>query len=233
MSVGKRIYLKRNLPDLNLVRDLEQYPTANLADVMNRNVAMHPRIKLISKPNKKVISGIALTVKTRAGDNLALHAALNIAKENDILIVSNESDDSRAVMGEIMINYLKYVKKATAVVIDGPIRDIDVLKNIDFPIYATGSCPGGPYKDGPGEVNTPISAGNIIINPGDAIVLDSDGVIVVPKEDIRNVLISVKTYAENDSLKTKLAKEGKQDRTWVDNLLKNKEFEIIDDIYKY
>ena len=79
--------------------------------------------------------GPALTVKARGGDNLALHAALNMAQEGDVLVVSNEGDNTRALMGEIMMAYLRYTKKVAGIVLDGPIRDIDEIGKWDFPVY--------------------------------------------------------------------------------------------------
>ncbi len=111
MSVGKRIYLKRELPDPEIVNQFKAIPASNTADVMGRSCAMNPRIRLVSKPKAQMMAGPAYTVKGRAGDNLALHAALNLCGEGDVLVVSNEEDNTRALMGEVMMAYLKYTKK--------------------------------------------------------------------------------------------------------------------------
>ena len=102
---------------------------------MNRNNAMNPRIKLVSKPKTRIMVGPAFTVKCRAGDNLVLHAALNFCNEGDVLVVSNEEDNTRALIGENMMAYLKYVKKAAGIILDGPIRDIHEIGKWDFPVY--------------------------------------------------------------------------------------------------
>ena len=111
MSVGKRIYLKREMPDPEIMAQFKSIPASNTADVMGRSCAMNPRIKLVSQPKDQMMVGPAYTVKGRAGDNLALHAALNLCQEGDVLVVSNEEDDTRALMGEVMMAYLKYTKK--------------------------------------------------------------------------------------------------------------------------
>lgn len=111
MSVGKRIYLKRELPDPEIVNQFKAIPASNTADVMGRSCAMNPRIRLASKPKAQMMAGPAYTVKGRAGDNLALHAALNLCGEGDVLVVSNDEDNTRALMGEVMMAYLKYTKK--------------------------------------------------------------------------------------------------------------------------
>ena len=231
MPVGKRIYLKREMPDASLVEQFKDIPASNIADCMERNCAMHPRIHLVSKP-KTYMSGPAFTVKGRAGDNLALHAALNFCHEGDVIVVSNEGDDTRSLMGVVMMTYLYQYKKIAGIVLDGPIRDIDEIGEWDFPVYCTGTTPGGPYKEGPGEINVPVSCGNISVNPGDIIVGDPDGVICIPRKDAPEILEAAKKFKENDQKKQKLSETGSADRSWVEKSLEAKGFEIINDIYR-
>ncbi|MDQ1215120.1 regulator of RNase E activity RraA [Pantoea anthophila] len=155
MSIGNRIFTQRPAFDVALLEPYQQLPVANIADTMNRIAVLGNGIRRISSPVKPVMAGYAITVKARAGDNLMLHAALDMATENDVIVVSNEGDRSRALMGEIMIAYAHYDRKIAGIVLDGPVRDIDALSVLDFPIFATGSNPAGPFKEGPGEVNTP------------------------------------------------------------------------------
>lgn len=230
MPVGKRIYLKRNMPDKGLMEEFAKLPASNVADCMERNCAMNPRIKLVSRA-KESVCGPALTVKCRAGDNLALHAALTFCSEGDVLVVSNEEDTTRALIGEVMMSFLVYMKKVAAIVIDGPIRDMDALSGWDFPIYCTGSTPGGPYKEGPGEVNVPVSCGGISVNPGDIILADRDGVIVIPPRDAGDILEKANQYHKKDKAKAEAAKKGKANRSWVARCLEEKGFEIIDEVY--
>jgi len=232
MSVGKRIFMKREMPDPTIISQFKSIPASNTADVMGRSCAMHPRIRLVSSPAAQMMVGPAYTVKARAGDNLALHAALNFCQEGDVLVVSNEGDDSRALMGEVMMAYLKYTKKVAGIVLDGPIRDIDEIGKWDFPVYCTGTTPGGPYKEGPGEINVPIACGNVSVNPGDIILGDPDGVIVIPRKDAAQVLEDAKAFQAADEVKLQAAKGGTAKRGWVDKLLEEKGFEIVDDIYQ-
>ncbi len=231
MTVGSRIYLKKCEDGLALAGEFAKIPTANIADTMGRSCALHPRIKLYSAPQQPVTAGIALTVKTRGGDNLLIHAALDMAKEGDVIIVSNEGGvDNRSLMGEIMFTYASY-KKLTGLVLDGPIRDVDAAKQMALPIYATGTTPGGPYKEGPGEVNVPISCGGISVNPGDIVVMDSDGVIIIPLKDAPEVLAAAQKLQANDEAKVIAAGNGTAKREWVGKNLAAKEIEIIDDMY--
>ncbi|WP_238915684.1 RraA family protein [Clostridium sp. YIM B02555] len=231
MPVGNRIFLKRELPDKELVKAFSEIPAANVADAMGRLCALHSDIKLMSSPTKSMC-GVALTVKARPGDNLALHKALNMAEEGDVIVFSNEGDRSQSIMGEIMYKYLSDFKKIEGIVIDGPIRDIDTISKYIMPIYATGTTPGGPYKEGPGEVNVPIACGRIAVNPGDIILGDADGVIVIPKNDAAQILEKAKTIAAGDAAKVAASASGTVNRQWVDKLLEEKGFEIIDEVYR-
>lgn len=232
MAIGKRIYTKREMPDLEVMNEFKKIPASNTADVMGRSGAMNPRVRLVSSPKAQMLVGPAYTVKCRAGDNLALHAALNMCHEGDVLVVSNEEDNTRALMGEVMMAYLRYTKKIAGIIIDGPIRDIDEIGKWDFPVYATGTTPGGPYKEGPGEINVPISCGGVSVHPGDIILADPDGVIVIPRKDAAVVLEDAKKFQAADETKLAAAKDGSANREWVHNLLENKGFEIIEDVYQ-
>ena len=232
MSVGKRIYLKREMPDPEIMAQFKTIPASNTADVMSRSCAMNPRIRLVSQPKDQMMVGPAYTVKGRAGDNLTLHAALNLCQEGDVLVVSNEEDTTRALMGEVMMAYLRYTKKIVGIVLDGPIRDIDEIGQWDFPVYCTGTTPGGPYKEGPGEINVPISCGGISVAPGDIILADPDGIIVIPRKDAAVILEEAKKFQAADEKKLAAAKAGTADRSWVDRALAEKGYEIIDDVYR-
>ena len=220
------------MPDAEVMAQFKNIPASNTGDVMGRSCAMNPRIKLVSQPVDQMMVGPALTVKCRAGDNLTLHAALNICQEGDVLVVSNEEDDTRALMGEIMMAYLRYTKKVAGIILDGPIRDIDEIGKWDFPVYCTGTTPGGPYKEGPGEVNVPIACGGISVNPGDIILADPDGVIVIPRQDAPEILEAAKEFQAADESKLLAAKNGTAKRAWVERTLEEKGYEIIDDVYR-
>ena len=232
MPVGKRIYLRREMPDPEIMRQFKTIPASNTADVMSRNCAMNPRIRLVSSPKEQMMIGPAFTVKGRAGDNLLLHAALNFCSEGDVIVVSNEEDNTRSLMGEVMMAYLRYTKKIAGIVLDGPIRDIDEIGKWDFPVYCTGTTPGGPYKEGPGEINVPISCGGISVNPGDIILADPDGVIVIPRLDAAAVLEEAKKFQAADEAKLAAAKDGTAKRGWVEQSLAEKGYEIIDGVYR-
>ena len=129
-----------------------------------------------------------------------------------------------------MFTYAAY-KKLNGLVLDGPIRDVKSAKEIPLPIYATGSTPGGPYKEGPGEINVPISCGGISVNPGDIVVMDDDGVIIIPLKDASAVLAAAQKLQETDEAKLVAAGNGTAKREWVAKAIETKKIEIIDDYY--
>lgn len=231
MSVGFRVFLKRNLPPKDLIEAYKSLPAANVADCMGRISAMNSEIRLMTKPFSGSMVGPALTIKARPGDNLMLHKALNMIEEGDIIVISNGGDRSQSLMGEIMAAYAKS-KKVGGFVFDSPIRDIDVLYDLGVPIYATGATPGGPFKEGPGEINVPIACGNIHVNPGDIILGDSDGVIVIPRQDAAALLEVAKKFSANDKAKLQAAMKGASDRSWVEKSLEAKGCKIIDGVYE-
>jgi len=191
---------------------------------------MNPEIRLVSKGIPGSMVGAALTVKARPGDNLLIHKALDMAGPGDVVVVSNEGDRGRALAGEVMVTHAEY-RGIPGIVFDGPIRDMDVLKDSNLFLYATGSTPGGPFKFGPGEINVPIACGGITVVPGDLIIGDPDGVIVVPRSDAEEILSQAKEFAQKDQAKVAKAREGKLDRAWVERALGEKGCEIIDGEY--
>lgn len=232
MAIGNRVYLKRNLPSAELVNEYKKIPAANVADCMNRLSAMSADIRLMTNPTQACMCGVALTVKGRAGDNLFLHQALNMCQPGDVIVVANQGDRNRALIGEIMMSYCKY-KGIEGMVLDGPIRDVETIKQLGVPTYATGSTPGGPYKEGPGEINVPISVGGVQVCPGDIILGDADGVIVIPKNDAEALLPLARKKCEEDIQKVQKSLDGTVNRKWVEENLVAKKVELIDDYYRY
>lgn len=215
MPVENRIFYDRDLSAGQYVAQFRQFPASIVADSMFRLCSMNPRIYRMTKPLAQSMCGLALTVKARSGDNLLLHAALDMAEPNDVIVVSNEGGSNRSLLGEIMATYAFFQQKVEGIVLDGPIRDRDAICALDRHLYATGSAPGGPYKMGPGEINVPIACGDIGVRPGDLVLGDSDGVIVIPKEDAAQVLQAAHKTLEKDSANLAAAQRGAANRAWV------------------
>lgn len=214
-NVGFRIFAVVNRPSKELVEGFKGLPVANIADEMNRLYCVNARIKSL---NSVPLLGTAFTVKTRVGDNLMLHKAIDMAQPGEVIVVDVQGDLTNSVTGEIMMR--QAVKRGiSGVVVDGAVRDADALRNLNMPIYAAGIQPNGPYKDGPGEINVPVCCGGIVVKPGDILVGDADGIVVIDPQDAPEILEKAREKYKQEQIKFKSIEEGTMDRSWVDRTL--------------
>ncbi|HUL00732.1 MAG TPA: RraA family protein [Nitrospirota bacterium] len=223
-NVGFSIRKKINRPSKELIEGFAGLPVANIADMMNRMFCIDAKIRPM---NGTPLLGPAFTVKVRAGDNLLLHKALDLASPGDILVVDAQGDISNSIIGELMISWARK-RRLGGFVIDGAIRDIGTIKNLDIPVYAAGITPAGPYKDGPGEINAPICCGGVVVNPGDILVGDEDGVVVIKPEDAPGLLKKTKEKNLAEQKTKEDIENMKWDRSWIDKALKERGCEYID-----
>lgn len=152
--------------------------------------------------------GVAFTVRTRPGDNLAIHKALEMIGPDHVIVVDGGGDETRALVGEIMTNIALH-RGAAGYVIDGAIRDAGALAASDFPVYARAAIHRGPYKSGPGEINVPVSVGGCVIAPGDIIVGDEDGVVSFPQSIAAGLLEAVRAQVAREEETLKAIREGR------------------------
>ena len=137
--------------------------------------------------SKTSVSGTAVTVKCSDGDNLMIHAALEYCRRGDFLIVSTISTTRNGYFGELMATAAQK-KGVVGIVIDGGVRDTNRLEEIGFPAWSRYVCVAGTSKMKPGWVNTPITCANVLVNAGDFVTADGDGVVVTRREDVNSVL---------------------------------------------
>jgi len=161
------------------------------------------------------MAGTAVTVRTRAGDNLAIHRAFDFCRPGDVLVIDGGGELSQALLGDIMASYAQSIGVA-GLVVDGAIRDVAELRSRDFPVYARGVTHRGPYKNGPGEVNVPVTVGGMVVHPGDIVVGDSDGVLAIAPADIEQVLAGAKKQLGKETEALRAIAQGKLDRNWID-----------------
>jgi len=162
----------------------------------------------------KPLAGTAVTVRTRGGDNLAIHRAFDYCRPGDVLVIDGGGELSQALMGEIMASYAESLG-VQGLVIDGAIRDVGALRQRDFPVYARGVTHRGPYKNGPGEINVPVSIGGMVVNPGDIVVGDEDGVLAIAPADVEAVIAGARKQGEKEAASLRAIAEGCFDRAWV------------------
>ena len=181
----------------DIVRKASAFAASILADVAGRRGTLDGRIAPLS-PSMR-LCGPALTIEVRPGDNLMIHAAMTLAKPGDILVVDGKGDRTCALMGSIMISACKKLGLG-GVVIDGAVRDTEELRALGFPVYAVGANPNGPTKFVPGRINWPISCGGVAVQPGDLVVGDADGVVVVEREKAESLLeLAAKKVADEQT----------------------------------
>lgn len=225
MSVGCKIRKDFERPAKELVARFKDMPVANIDDNMGRIAAVDKTIEPIGKGQ---LLGTAFTVRVPQGDNLMFHAAMDLAKPGDVIVIDAGGFDDRAIFGELMATYCK-TRGIKGIVCDGAIRDRGGLAAMeDFPVYARSATPNGPYKNGPGEINVPVVIGGKVVNPGDIIVGDDDGVIIISPaiaEEIADATLAVEKK-EADIMKH-ILEDGTYIRPWVDEKLKEIGCEIV------
>jgi len=214
--IGLRILQRRRAVDLALARQFLDVPVANVSDCMARMTAAGPRLRPMHRGAR--MAGPALTIKTRPGDNLMIHKALQLAVPGDIIVVDGGGDLTNALIGEIMTGDAMR-QKLGGIVINGAIRDADWIAERDFPVFAAGVTHRGPYKDGPGEINVPIAIDGMVIEPGDLVIGDGDGLLCVPFDQVETLLAAARAKQEVEARMVADIEAGTLDRAWVDATL--------------
>ncbi|PRX64088.1 RraA family protein [Nonomuraea fuscirosea] len=170
------------------IRRLGEVPAADVGDALGRMTVMDGGIRLLT--GQAALLGTALTVDVRSGDNLAVHRALDDARPGDVLVVNGHGDGTRALVGdligEIMVN-----AGVVGAVVDGAIRDVRSLREMGLAVYARTVTPAGPFKDGPGAIGVPVAVGGVVVEAGDVLVGDADGVVVVPRRRVKEAVDAV------------------------------------------
>lgn len=215
---GFRIKELFDRPPESVIDEFRQYKTPDVSDLLNRLYTMSPAIKNVV--DNVSIVGPACTVKVYPGDNLMVHKALDVAQPGDIIVVDAGGANSNAVIGDLIAQKAKH-RGITGFVIDGLVRDLPDMRGVGLPVFAIGITPVGPLHRGPGEINHAVSCGGIVVNPGDVIVADECGVVVVRRDFAEETLKRLSDKQE--SLKEYVAnvRRGKFSNEWVDRILSN------------
>lgn len=175
-------------PDPAKVAKLGEIATAMIGDSRARLGMMAANIRSVTPG--LTMAGSVLPILAWEGDNLAIHAALDIAQPGDVLVINANGEVNRSVFGDILAE-IALKRGVRGVVIDGAVRDVDSIIEFGLPVFARGICPAGPSKHGPGTVGQPVACGHLVCCAGDVIIGDNDGVIVVPRAEIDSTLAAV------------------------------------------
>lgn len=214
--IGFRVCKRERKVEAKWVDAFRALPVANISDVMSRMTAGGAALRPYYTGGMMV--GPAVTVKARPGDNLMVHKALDIAEPGDIVVVDAGGDLTNAIIGELMVAHAVQ-RGLGGIVINGAIRDSAELSAGTFPVFALGVTHRGPYKDGPGEVNVPISIGGMVINPGDLVCGDPDGFLSVSIHDVETVFDAATKKHAAETKQMEAIRAGKNDRAWVNATL--------------
>lgn len=218
-ELGFKVITNITRPGKILIEGLRGLSASNVGDCIGRNAALEPGI---SARNRAALLGPALTVRCPGRDNLMIHKAMDMAQPGDVIVVETGGSMQGALVGAIMMNYCK-LQGVAGMVVDGCIRDADEIAEMDIPVYARGTSPNGVLsKSGPGEVNVPVMLGGKEICPGDILIGDADGLIVLKPQEAELAAIKAKElYKRETVILENLSKGIKMDRSWVERELQN------------
>ncbi len=218
-SHGFQVLQMSSRPRWELVEGYRGISTPLISDNLNRIYGSTAHLRPLHRGAQ--LLGVALTVKTRPGDNLMVHKALDLAQAGDVIVVDAGGDVTNAIVGEIMMTLAMH-KGLRGFVVDGAIRDVRAFAEADFPVYARGVTHRGPYKDGPGEINVPVSVCGMTVVPGSIIVGDADGVVAIPPDAAESVLRAAVSQRQREQAILSDVVSGTVDRSWVDQTLRQK-----------
>ena len=219
MTIGFRILERKKKVALNIAKEFLTLPVANVSDSMWRLTAGGSRLRPMHKSGQ--MAGPALTVKSRPGDNLMLHKAIDMAEPGDIIVCDAGGDLTNSLMGELMLAHA--MKRGVGgFVLDGAVRDVEAFLDVNLPVFAAGVSHRGPYKDGPGEINVSVAIDGMVIEPGDLVIGDWDGVLSIPLDDVDSILEKTNEKQAAEAVDMAKIEADEWDRSWVDKTLKDR-----------
>jgi RraA family protein len=215
---GFRIRARITRPDPSVVEAFQQFDTPEVSDLMNRLYTMEPEVRNMTNPELKIL-GPACTVKVFPGDNLMVHKSLDVAEAGDVIVVDAGSSSMNGVLGDLISTKARH-RGVNGFVVDGLVRDLPDIRSLgNFPVFARGATPIGPLHRGPGEINFPVSVGGIVVHPGDIIIGDLNGVVVVPQEIASELLSRLIAQWEGQGDYVAAVRRGEFSNDWVDRIL--------------
>jgi RraA family protein len=215
---GFRIRTRFARPDAALIAAFRAYDTPSISDLMNRLYAVEIGVQQVTESSLGVV-GPALTVKLYPGDNLMVHKSLDVAEPGDVVVVDTSGSHMTAVLGDLISTKARH-RGIAGFVVDGLVRDVEAIRALgDFPVFARGVTPIGPLHRGPGEIGYPVSLGGVVVNPGDIVVGDANGVVVVPGGIAEELLDRLRAQKEGEAGYTAAVARGEFSNAWVDSVL--------------
>ena len=214
---GFRVKAEFRRLDSHFMEQFAEFDTPDISDLLNRMYAMDPGIARLTSSHHRLY-GPACTVKVFPGDNLMVHKSLDVAMPGDIIVIDAHGSSMNAVLGDLVSTKAKH-RGIAGFIVDGFIRDLPNIMELDFPVFARGTTSIGPLHRGPGEINYPISCGGIVVNPGDVIVADGAGIVVIPQEIASDLLQRLREQKASMAAYLAGVKRGEFSNDWVDRIL--------------
>jgi len=210
---GSRIHAAPSCAPASVLSALHDVVVPHLSDNLARSVGI-AGLTRYNKTGKLV--GTAFTIKCRPGDNLMIYKALTMMAPGHVLVVDGAGHLDNALVGELIKLYAMQ-RGCVGFVVDAAIRDVACFA--DFPCYARGVSHKGPFKDGPGEINVPVSIGGQIVMPGDIVVGDEDGVVCFP-QDCADALLQLAAAHRHkeEGIQAEIA-SGVTEQSWITRIL--------------
>ena len=199
------VITKIQRPPQELIEKFKPMAVATVYEASGRKGFVNPKIKPIFRGMK--LCGPAFTVQTAPGDNLMLHKALEKAQEGDIIVATVGDEYEYGYWGDLMATQAK-AKKLGGLAIDGCVRDSEEIIEMGFPIFSRGLAIRGTVKASLGLINYPINFGGTVVNPGDLILGDDDGIVIVRYKDCKEVLAKSKERVQKEEVKAKALMNG-------------------------
>ncbi|HEY0909376.1 MAG TPA: RraA family protein [Bradyrhizobium sp.] len=206
-------------PSPDLLADFAGVPTGYLVDAMGGRGCLDHRIKPLVA-SASVMVGTAVTCFAGAADNLALFAALDVAGPGDILVAGTDAFAETAITGDLLLGMARN-RGVAGLVTDGMIRDLVGVLAVGLPVYCAGITANSPARNGPGTVGLPVVLGGVAISPGDIVVGDRDGVVVVPRALAQTVLDALSGIKAAEAALEAKVKAGLQIPDFISTLLKS------------
>jgi RraA family protein len=222
---GNRINVSISRLSKDLIDKISEYETPDISDQLNRLYAMRADMQNIV--NDVRICGTACTVKVYPGDNLMVHKSLDVAKPGDVVVIDASGCSTAAVLGDLVAQKAKH-RGIQGFIIDGFARDLPMLKKVGLPVFARGITPVGPLHRGPGEINFPICCGGVVVNPGDIVVADQTGVVVLPKDFAKETLDHLEEKKDRLEEYCAAVARGEFSNAWIDPVLKDLGTKLFD-----
>lgn len=214
---GFRIRLDFPRLDEETVQAFGEFTTPEVSDLLNRLYALDSEILCMSG-GEKPLCGLACTVRAFPGDNLMVHKSLDVAQPGDIVVVAAGGGRTNALIGDIVSAKAQH-RGIAGFIVDGLMRDLPAVRELGFPVWARGTTPIGPLHRGPGEINFPVACGGVVVNPGDVIVADMAGVVVIPQLFAGELLVRLREHAAGNTDYLRAVQRGEFSNAWVDTYL--------------